>query len=137
MNKEEIFQSGKWIRWLGALSAGVMLVIIVFNMDDYTRSKDIPLYLLFVILPAFATIFLSSFGRFWGGFGISLWLLFLGIMFLIDGSSSPFTILWILSAITVCTTPFFNQMYDEKRKEQLNEDVGEGEQQKVSVLKGE
>ena len=136
MNKE-ILSEGKWVRWLGALSAAIMLTAIVLNTDDYPGDEAIFGYLILVILPAFVAIFLSAFGHFWGSFAIGLWLICCGIMSLNHDSSNPFAILLILSAITVCTTPFFNQMYDEKRKEQLNEDVGEGEQQKVSALKGE
>ncbi len=103
----------KWIRWLGTVAALVVLSILIFNSDVITGAQpdveEVLLYLALVVLPAFATVFLSAFARFWWTFSLGLWLLFLSVVFCIDEKASPTSVLLVLAAATICITTFLNR----------------------------
>jgi hypothetical protein len=102
----------KWIRWLGAIASGIALGVLALNARHFVGSSsgvDILLYLVFAVVPCFAMVFLSAFGRFWWSFGIGLWLTFLAVTFFFYTGASPESMILLLAAATVCITPFLNR----------------------------
>lgn len=106
---------GKWIRWLGATAALLVLGILVFNrhgrhfwIGTEPKASDVLLYLGGILLPAFSVAFLSAFARFWWAFSLGLWLFLLSVLVCIDEKASPVGLLLVLATATICFTPFLN-----------------------------
>lgn len=105
-------QDRRWIRWVGAIAAGVALSILAANAErivpDRKSEIDILLYLGVIVFPVFMLVFLTAFGKFWLSFIIGLWALFVAVGFSIQESLSPQSIALVIAVGTVCATPVLN-----------------------------
>ena len=122
-------REGKWIRWMGAVAALVVLAMFAFNRDVRHYLMGQPpdtasalLYLVFNILPAFAVVFLSTFARFWWTFSLGLWLFLFSVWFCVDTKASPTSLVLLLAIATICMTPILNRACRTK-KPSTNEDA--------------
>jgi hypothetical protein len=108
----------KRIRWLGVISAFVVLSIIGFGSDYRSSflgispdSAEILPYLALGLLPAFLALILSALAHFWWAFCLGLYLLFISVLLCIDSEASPISMLLIIAVATVCINPFLNRAF--------------------------